>query len=303
MMSGRHNLAGLLCVLACGLVAAGEPDGESSADIRSDALESALQDEPADALTPLASEFTNAQVTLAVIPRYPKRALKRKIDGEVTLAFEIAKHGRARNIRVAEQTPSGVFDDEAIDAMKYWAFSPARLALCGTAMQEGKQTFVFDHDADPQIRILPLIVNDIPQLPRPIKHATLEEYLRNRDTSPSATAVSDSRSFHAENRVQPDFPLRALDRRKEGMVALFFLIEADGSVSNVKIIDAVNGSLFGRPSLQAIRQWDFEPRMKDGRPMESAACHEFIFHVDEYKRSGKLARQREESNVRAYTVE
>lgn len=136
-----------------------------------------------------------------------------------------------------------------------------------------------------------------------IKQSTLKEYLRERDTVPGATFVSDTRAFHATNRVQPGFPASALGRRKEGMVALFFLIDVDGSVSNVKIIDAVNGSLFGRTSLQAIRQWGFEPRMRNGRPVESTACHEFIFHVDEYQRSGKLARQREASNIRTYTVQ
>lgn len=275
--------------------------GQAGADVPAP-LEEVLGPESGDAPQPQASEFTDAYVTLAVVPRYPKRARKRKMDGEVTLAFDISKHGRAQNIRVIDESPAGVFDDEAVDAMKYWAFSPARLDLCGTAVQRGKQTLVFDHDGDPPIRILPLVVNDIPQLPRPIKQSTLKEYLRNRDATPSATFVTSTRSFQAGNRVQPEFPLRALDRRKEGMVALFFLIEADGAVSNVKIVDAVNGSLFGRPSLQAIRQWDFQPRMEEGRPVESTACHEFIFHVDEYQRSGKLARQREEANIRSYKV-
>ncbi len=253
-----------------------------------------------DAPEAVASGFEDAYVTLAVTPRYPKQAIKNEIDGEVTLAFDISKHGRAENIEIVEQTPDRVFGAEAIDAMKYWAFSPARLALCGTSEQKGRQTLIFDHDGDPQIRMKPLVVNEVPQLPRTTKQTTLEEFRHEQAVAMRVSFNADSRAAVPTHRVEPDYPLKALERRKEGMVALVFLIEVDGGVSNIEVVDTVNGVYFQKPSLRAIRQWTFKPRTRKGRLVDSVACHEFIFHADEYKRSGKLSRRREERSIRTY---
>ena len=247
-----------------------------------------------------ASGFEDAYVTLAVTPRYPKKAVKNEIDGEVTLSFDISKHGRAENIEIVEQTPDRVFGAEAIDAMQYWAFSPARLALCGTSEQKGRQTLVFDHDGDPQIGMTPLVVNKVPQIPRTKKQTTLEEFRQEQAAAMRASNNTDPRAAIPTHRVEPEFPLKALERRKEGMVALVFLIEVDGSVSNIEVVDTVNGVYFQKPSLRAIRQWTFKPRIRKGRKVDSVACHEFIFHADEYKRSGKLSRQREDRSIRTY---
>lgn len=294
------------------LAAAAAATAEGTADTPA-GLEAILDeagDVPEDGLAPVfdgqrpdAIGIRDAFVTLAVTPRYPKRALRRDQDGQVTLAFDISKHGRAEHIRVVEAVPRGVFEDEAVDAMQYWAFSPARLALCGTAEQSASQTIVFEHDADPQIRLLPLVVNEVPQPPQPMEYGTLREYRQRQEAARQATPVSDPRAFYPVHRVEPDYPLEALERNKEGMVAVMFLIEKDGSVSNVDVVDTVKGVYFQRPALQAIRQWRFKPRTRDGIPVESVGCHEFVFHVDEYERSGKLARQREDNNIRVFKGE
>jgi TonB family protein len=197
--------------------------------------------------------------------------------------------------------PAGVFDKEAEDALKYWSFSPARLSSCGTSVQRAQVTMRFRHAEEQPVQLSPLVVNDIPQLARPEKRTTLEEFRREQAAAASTTGVYDPRSNVPTHRVQPEFPTRALERRKEGMVALSFMIEPDGTVSDVEVVDTVAGYLFQRPSLGAIRQWRFEPRVRNGQRVRAPACHEFIFHVDEYQRSGQLARQRENSNVRSYS--
>ena len=267
----------------------------------SDALRQVLQAEMTEDQFDILSGFENALVTLAVTPRYPKNALKSATDGEVTLAFDISKHGRAENITVVASDPPGTFDDEAIDAMQYWAFSPARLATCGTIEQPAKQTLRFVHDADPQVQFAPLVVNDVPQPPRALEETTLRQFRDEQRAAAMTSQLYDSRYFVTTHRVEPDYPLKALERHKEGMVALAFIIEVDGSVGDVEVVDTVAGTYFQRPSLSAIRQWTFHPKMRNGRPVPSVACHEFIFHADEYQRSGKLSRAREDANIRTYS--
>ena len=263
------------------------------------AIQEILQTEDINAQAAMDSGFEDAYTTLAVTPRYPKKALRKRIDGEVTLEFDISRHGRAENIKIVEQTPDRIFGAEAIDALKYWAFSPARLALCGTTKQKGRQTIYFDHAADSQIRLAPLVVNDVPQLPRVTKQTTLDEFRQEQAVAIKASFNTDPRAAVPTHRVEPEYPLKALERRKEGMVALVFLIEVDGNVSNIEVVDTVDGLYFQKPSLKAMRQWKFKPRTRKGRSVDSVACHEFIFHADEYKRSGKLSRQRDDRNIKS----
>jgi TonB family protein len=277
---------------------AGPPEGTG------DPLRQVLQTESGDeAMEPL-SGFKDAFVTLAVTPKYPRRALKKRIDGEITLAFDISRHGRAENITVVAEEPSKTFRKEAVDALQYWAFSPARLATCGTLVQKASQTLRFDHDGDPQIQFAPLAINDIPQPPQVMEETTLKQFRAEQRWARQMSGNYDSRNFITTNRVEPEYPLKALERRKEGMVAMAFIIETDGTVGDVKVVDTVAGTYFQRPSLTAIRQWTFQPKLRDdGRPTQSTACHEFIFHADEYERSGRLSRTKEDANIRTYSLD
>jgi len=265
------------------------------------ALQQVLQAEIQEDQFDVLSGFENALVTLAVTPRYPRRALRKGIDGEITLAFDISKHGRAENIEVVASEPTGVFDEEAVDAMQYWAFAPARLATCGTIEQPARQTLRFVHDGDPQVTFTPLVVNDVPQPPRATEETTLRQFRSEQRAAAMSSQRYDSRYFVTTHRVEPEYPLKALERHKEGMVAVAFIIEPDGSVGDVEVVDSANGVYFQRPALSAIRQWSFRPKMHDGRPVPSVACHEFIFHADEYERSGKLSRAREDANIRTFS--
>jgi TonB family protein len=293
-MAARLSGRGVVAVLA-GALAWGDDAPANGAESTSAAE---TRPGPATSQAPTGgAEITEAFVTLAVMPRYPKNALKRGTDGEITLEFDISKHGRATNIEVVAESPRGVFDEETGETLQYWAFSPARLPDCGTTEQKARQTIVFDHDADPQIRLQPLVVDNMPQPPRETRELTLREYWEEQEAALHTPHAWDPRGFFPLRRVDPEYPTRALDRRKEGMVALAFLIGTDGAVSDVEVVDSVEGTYFQKPALSAIRQWRFKPRIKNGEPVDAVACHEFVFHVDEYERSGKLARERAMDNV------
>ncbi|MGB5623572.1 MAG: energy transducer TonB [Gammaproteobacteria bacterium] len=286
--------AGLVCTLMAGPYCWAEtvPPAESEA-------QAAQATSPSPSIADDAGGFADAHPSLAVMPRYPKSALRKKTDGKATIGFDINRYGRAENIRIVEEFPKRAgFGKEAAETLEYWAFSPARLPLCGTSQQYAEQTFVFDHDGDPTIDILPLVVDGTPQPQVPLEKKTLEQYWE--DQKAAKFEQWESRNFVVLRRVEPDYPLQALDRRKEGVVSLVFLIGRDGGVSNVEVVDSVRGNFFQKPALSAIRQWRFEPRRRNGMPVESVACHEFVFHIDEYERSGKLSKERQRERIKVY---
>ncbi|NLS12076.1 energy transducer TonB [Vibrio sp. SM6] len=59
-----------------------------------------------------------------VEPRYPSRALKRKLEGHVVLAFTIDTTGRPKDIRIIEAEPKRVFEREAMRALAKWKYQP-----------------------------------------------------------------------------------------------------------------------------------------------------------------------------------
>lgn len=60
-------------------------------------------------------------------PRYPKRALKRKVEGYVVLRFNINEQGKPTNIQVVEASPKRYFEREAKRALKEWKYQPEKL--------------------------------------------------------------------------------------------------------------------------------------------------------------------------------
>ncbi|GAA0203103.1 hypothetical protein GCM10009123_07960 [Kangiella japonica] len=53
---------------------------------------------------------------------YPKAALEQGIEGYVDLTFDINDQGKATNIRVVESSDNGLFNKDAIEAVKKWKF-------------------------------------------------------------------------------------------------------------------------------------------------------------------------------------
>ncbi len=55
-------------------------------------------------------------------PKYPRFAAANRIEGYVKLEFDISKQGKPSNINVIESYPAGVFDQQAIQALRGWQY-------------------------------------------------------------------------------------------------------------------------------------------------------------------------------------
>lgn len=90
---------------------------------------------------------TGSQQAIAlyqVKPQYPARALRRNIEGTVTLQFDIDESGKAKNIRVINSQPGRIFDRSARRAISRWKFKP-RVVNGKTVRQQGMtQTIKFE---------------------------------------------------------------------------------------------------------------------------------------------------------------
>lgn len=81
------------------------------------------------------------------------------------------------------------------------------------------------------------------------------------------TAGSDSDAIPIV-RVNPQYPMRAAERRIEGWVELMFTITAAGTVKDPVVTAAYPGSVFNKAALRAIRKWKYNPKVVDGVAVE-----------------------------------
>ncbi|MFK7886502.1 MAG: energy transducer TonB [Gammaproteobacteria bacterium] len=248
------------------------------------------QDDFALAASALQNEVADAHVELMVLPTYPKRALRNGINGEVTVAFTVSRYGRAVEAKITRASPRRVFDDAVLDALKYWFIRPARADVCETTTQQAEQTFRFVHDAQPQVQLPPLVLEGRMTLPEAQQHV---EQLEVGTGADGVSTTINPNELVVLKRVEPEYPEKALQRKREGYVTVSFFVEKDGRVTEPKVESAKYGALFNRAALRAMRQWEFAPSIRNGEPVERLGCHEFLFNLDARDAEAQRERIRE----------
>ncbi len=80
----------------------------------------------------------------------------------------------------------------------------------------------------------------------------------------------------ATRKVDPAYPLQLMRENVAGTVILFAIIHADGTVGNVRMLRGVDDRLDQFAS-QAVAQWQFQPAMKNGAPVDVEATFQIPF--------------------------
>jgi protein TonB len=81
-------------------------------------------------------------------------------------------------------------------------------------------------------------------------------------------------------KIPPVYPYRARERGIEGAVQVKLLVNADGSVSRIQILDARPAGLFEEAVLKALPQWRFQPGVIDGQPVTAWVVTTLHFTLD-----------------------
>jgi protein TonB len=71
------------------------------------------------------------------------------------------------------------------------------------------------------------------------------------------------------HKVNPTYPFRAKRRGIEGKVVVRFLVDKQGRVSEFSVVQAEPEDVFEESALKAVKEWQFEPGMKDKKPVST----------------------------------
>ena len=96
------------------------------------------------------STLVEAQPIKVVQPRFPLQAVLDKTEGYVRFVFDIAPNGYIENIRKIKSEPKGVFDHEALNALKQWRFKPAEID--GKTVSQPNMTYTLEFKMAPEYK-------------------------------------------------------------------------------------------------------------------------------------------------------
>jgi TonB family protein len=80
----------------------------------------------------------------------------------------------------------------------------------------------------------------------------------------------------ATRKVDPKYPLQLMRENVAGTVILYAIIHADGTVGSVRVLRGVDDRIDQFAS-QAVAQWQFQPAMKNGSPVDVEATFQIPF--------------------------
>jgi TonB family protein len=109
-----------------------------------------------------------------------------------------------------------------------------------------------------------------------LNHDSNNHDSNNRNSSNDGSNSSDLSQPAATRKVDPAYPTQLMRENVAGTVILYGIIRADGTVANVRVLRSVDDRLDQFAS-RAIAQWQFQPAMKNGSPVDVEATFQIPF--------------------------
>ena len=191
---------------------------------------------------------------------HPEEAIRDSLGGKVFLKFIVNVDGSVSDVRVLRGPE--VFHQAAIDAISQYRFKPA------------------EHNGKPVAVWMTQPVNF--QLP---KQQTRQAPRSSRYVPPTASGqISLKKNFSSEVRpifkvevkpkllheVLPVYPKEALENKVEGRVPLRYVVNVNGSVSDVKVLKSsgtIDRKDFQQAAIDAVSQFRYKPAEHNGKPV------------------------------------
>jgi protein TonB len=83
-------------------------------------------------------------------------------------------------------------------------------------------------------------------------------------------------------RVEPRYPVLAVQTRRTGRVELHAIISTDGTIQSLEVLDG--DPLFVQSALDAVRQWRYRPTMLNGEPVEVDTSITVVYSLGDQQR-------------------
>ncbi|MBT8069879.1 MAG: energy transducer TonB [Gammaproteobacteria bacterium] len=89
-----------------------------------------------------------------------------------------------------------------------------------------------------------------------------------------------------EKKVAPDYPRMALRRGKMGCVALAYIIQADGTTADHKVLAFYPSDIFDKSAIKAAKQFKYIPSVQNPDKTPALSLNVFTYHVSDDSHGG-----------------
>jgi len=191
------------------------------------------------------------------LPKYPKNARKKKIQGTVVLRLTVGRDGAVTHVEPLNGDDA--LAAEAVRATGKWLYIPYFQGSTPTEVHTVViLNFALNEKGKPE-------VSARYKEPPPTFATVLK--VGNGVTPPRATYAPD-----------PAYSEEARSDKYQGICVLDLVVGPDGKTYDVKVSRAIGDGL-DLAAVESVRQWKFEPARKDGQPVAVAIQVEVSFRL------------------------
>ena len=140
----------------------------------------------------------------------------------------------------------------------------------GFSLDQSRPSFDSSRIAKPQLEILG----------EPAADATTGPLASAAAGNIAGTGTGETRAVQPLNMEAPGYPRDALRTREEGFVVVEFTVNAFGKTESINVVESEPRGSFDREAIRAVSRWEFQPALRDGRPVTQRIRHTIEFKLD-----------------------
>ena len=214
---------------------------------------------------------------------YPENLFKKSINSNITLYFDVSKDGKISNIE-SKDNYHNEFVEEAKRLMKYVIFQPASI---GNINVDSKSFLVFNFNINAYKKyckqrgfIIPKEIN--------LFDTSFVIYDR-ADVSPQYFKGDDAlNEYILSNLEYPDIAIR---QNLQGTVLLSFIVEPNGTLSNI-VVEKEFNHLCTNEAVRVLKNTKWKPGIKDGKLIRYKTKYPIIFNLNNINKDNATSEQR-----------
>ena len=107
----------------------------------------------------------------------------------------------------------------------------------------------------------------------------MNDKLRQKKAAGTAKPLVAEQSLTRINKLEINYPYRAMQAGVEGWVELGFTVKADGNVTNVKIVNSAPAATFDQAASKAVSKLRYQPVIQDGKAVAVDTQVRVVFRI------------------------
>jgi TonB family protein len=214
---------------------------------------------------------------------YPDNLLKKKVAEDVAIYFTVTANGKVKGIEFKQEYQEE-FKAEAKRLLRYFNFIPAKIGNINVASQS---FLVFKFNPDTYKKYTKARGFVVPK-EQALFDTSFVIYAR-ADASPDYYKGEDALGeFVLANLEYPDLAIR---QNIEGTVVLSFVVEPNGTLSNMVAEKSIS-QLLTKEAMRIMRDTKWKPGKKDGKNVRYKWKYPIVFNINNSYKDNSSSQQR-----------